>query len=68
MNISDEIDNLLGALSAYSDDEIQTAIFSMFKEDMAISDLDASGLYTLLLNKKQNAEGMKTTWFDMETL
>jgi len=39
---------------------------SEFADDFVLSTLDASGLYTLLLNLKQDVEGIQTTWFGLE--
>ena len=64
--ISDEIEELLNGLSAFDDDIINSTLSDLFSDESVMSDLDASGLCVLLINKKENIEGQDTAWFDME--
>jgi len=64
----DEIDDLLSGLSAFNDDVINESLSENFPEDSIMSDLDASGLCVLLINKKDNFDGRESTWFDMESV
>jgi len=38
----------------------------LFEEEDLMSDLDASGLCVLLINKKEAMDGCESAWFDME--
>jgi len=61
---SDNLENIMGSLSGYSDREINGVITKSFGFCEIMSELDASSLYVLLQDMKDEAENNQTTWFD----
>jgi hypothetical protein len=55
-------------LSHVSDDEINGLIDDNFGFCDVMSELDASSLYILLQDMKDEAENNQTAWFDAEVL